>query len=117
MFETRANCQDFVARYKDDGIPYEINSPFCCAKKTNTVLQSKSLEDREIGKQFAPLWRVLADQLKIMFSDGDDEGALKVLHSMPVHKFAASKIEEMVLENSVQTCPFWKRTVVCTYCT
>ena len=39
------------------------------------------------------------------------------LHSMPVHKFSASRIEEMVLENSVQTCPFWKRTVVCIYCT
>ena len=28
VFETRAKCQDFVARYKDDGIPFEIDSPF-----------------------------------------------------------------------------------------
>ena len=62
-FETRAKCQDFVARYKDDRIPHEINSPFCCARTTITVRQSKSIEDREIGKQFAPLWRKLADQL------------------------------------------------------
>ena len=75
VFETRAKCQDFVARYKDDGIPYEINSPFCCAKTTITVCQSKSIEDREIGKQFALLWRELADQLKLLFPDGDDEGA------------------------------------------
>ena len=26
--------------------------------------QCRSIEDREMGKQFAPLWRVLADQLK-----------------------------------------------------
>ena len=57
VFETRAKCQDFVARYKDDGIPYEIDSPFCCANTTITVRQSKSIEDREIGKQFALLWR------------------------------------------------------------
>ena len=33
------------------------------------------MEDREIGKQFAPLWRELTDQLKVIFPDGDDEGA------------------------------------------
>ena len=65
-------CQDFVARKR------EIGSPYCCAKTTISVRQSKSLEDREIGKQFAPLWRVLAEQLKILFLDGDDEGAFIV---------------------------------------
>ena len=40
--------------------------------------QSKSLEDREIGQQHAPLWRVLAEQLKILFPDGDGEGAFIV---------------------------------------
>ena len=78
VFEIRAKCQDFVARYKDDGIAYEIDSPFCCAKTTISVRQSKSLEDREIGKQFAPLWRVLVEQLKILVPDGDDEGAFIV---------------------------------------
>ena len=32
VFETRAKCQDFVARYKDGGILYEFDSPFCNAK-------------------------------------------------------------------------------------
>ena len=63
-----------LARKKDDGSPNEINSPFCCAKSTTPVRQSKSLEDRETGKQFAPLWRVLADHLKILFPDGDGAG-------------------------------------------
>ena len=55
VFETRAKCQDFVARYKDDGIPYEIDSPFCSVKTTIAVRQSRSIEDRDIGKQCAPL--------------------------------------------------------------
>ena len=75
---SRAKCQDFVAQYKDDGISFEINSPFCCVKTTITVRQSKSIEDRESGKEFAPLWRELADQLKSLFPDGDDEGAFIV---------------------------------------
>ena len=62
---------DLVARYRDDGITNEIDSPFCNTKTVISVRQSKSLEDREIGKQFAPLWKVLAEQLKILFPEGD----------------------------------------------
>ena len=75
VFESRAKCQDFVVRDKEDGIPYEIDSPVCRVKTTITVRQSKSIEDREVGKQFAPLWRELADQLEILFPNTDDEGA------------------------------------------
>ena len=78
VFESRSKSQDFVARYKDDGIPYEIDSPFCSIKTTIAVRQSRSIEDREIEKQFAPLWRVLTDQLKLLFHDGDDKGAFIV---------------------------------------
>ena len=78
MFETRAKCQDFVARYRDDGIPDEIDSPFCNSKTNIAVCQSKSLEDREIGKQFPPLWGVLAAKLKVLFPDGDDTGTFIV---------------------------------------
>ena len=74
VFETRSKCQDFGVRFQDDGIPYAIYSPFCCANSTITVRQSRSIEDRAIGKQFAPLWRDLADQLRILFPDGNDEG-------------------------------------------
>ena len=88
VFETRAKCQDFVARYKDDCIPYAIDSPFCCTNTNITVRQSKSIEDREIGKQFAPLWRELADQLKVLFLDRDDEGAPSHLRF-----FAAWRVE------------------------
>ena len=78
VFETRAKCQDLVARKKDDGIPYEINSPFCCAKTTFVVRQSTSIEDREVGSQFAPLWSALAEHLEILFPDGDNGGAFIV---------------------------------------
>ena len=83
VFETRAKCQDFVDRCKDDGIPFAIDSPFCC---TNTN------EDREIGNLFAPLRRELSDQLKLLFLDGDDEWML-------AHKSSASKIAETGSEN------------------
>ena len=55
VFETRAECQDFVARYKDDGIPYEIDSPLCNGRTNITVRQSKSLEDdlRLFGQFFS----------------------------------------------------------------
>ena len=74
VFETRGKCQDFVVRYKDDGIPYSINNPFCCANTTITERQSRSIEERDVGKQFKPLWKELADQLKVLFPNADDEG-------------------------------------------
>ena len=47
--------------------------------RTNiTVRQSKSLEDREIGKQFAPLWKALSTMLLELFPEGDDAGAFIV---------------------------------------
>ena len=52
-----------------------LTSPFCNTKTTITVRQSKTIEDREIGKQFAPSWRELADQLEILFPNRDDDGA------------------------------------------
>ena len=67
-------CQDFIVRYEDDGFPSTINSPFCCANTTITVRQSRTIEEREIGKQFMPLWKELADQLKVLFSGADDKG-------------------------------------------
>ena len=33
------------------------------------------MKTERLGKQFAPLWRELADQLKVLFPDGDGEGA------------------------------------------
>ena len=75
VFESRAKCQDFVVRCKDNDILHEIDSPFCNTKTTITVRQSKTIEHREIGKQFAPFWRELAGQLEILFPNRDDEGA------------------------------------------
>ena len=65
VFETRAKCQDFM-------------TPFCNVTTNIAVHQSKSLEDREIGKRFAPLWRVLAEKLEALFPDGDDTGSFIV---------------------------------------
>ena len=67
-----------MARYKDDGVPYEVNSPFCQSRTNITVRQSKSLEDREMEKHFAPLWRVLTNKIEALFRDGDDTGSFIV---------------------------------------
>ena len=95
-----------MARYKDDGIPCEIDSPFFCAQTTITVHQSKSLEDQEIGKQFAPLWRG-GRQINSKFSSLMEmmKVPLLSLHSVPVHKFSVLRIEEMVLEHQCSNWP------------
>ena len=75
VFETRTKCQDFTARYKDDGIPYAINSHLCCTNQISLSANPNQLKTERLEKQFAPLWRELADQLNVLFPDGDDEGA------------------------------------------
>ena len=68
-----------MARYKDDGISsYEVDCPFCQSRTNIAVRKSKSLEDWEIGKQFAPLWNALAEQLKVLFPEGNDTGTFIV---------------------------------------
>ena len=92
--ETRGKCQDFVARYKVDGIPYAINSPFCCTSSTISVRQSRSIEDREIGKQFVPVWN-----FKFSFLMEMTKVFLSSQRSVFVHKSSVSKIKETELEN------------------
>ena len=48
------------------------------APKNIAVRLSKSLEDREVGKQFAPVWKVLAEKLEVLFLEKDDTGAFIV---------------------------------------
>ena len=96
VFEPRSKCQDFVARYQDYGIPYEIDSPFCCIK-TSSLLSANpdQLRTGRSESNFAPLWRVLADQLKIF----------SLMEMTPVHKSSALKIEETGLENLCSNLP------------
>ena len=62
-FET-ATCQDFVARLKGDGR----------TSAAILVRQSKSPEDREIGRRFKPLWEVLAPEQQEIFPNRDAKG-------------------------------------------
>ena len=72
---------------------------------------------REIGKQFAPLWRLLAEQLKF-FPDGDDEAAFIVpAHDARSQVLSIKDRSNGVGKPCVQTCSFRKRTVVCSCCT
>ena len=63
---------------------HEVDSPFCQSRTNIAVCQSKSLEDREIGKQFAPLWEILAAKLKVLFPEGDGTGAF-IVPALDVH--------------------------------
>ena len=67
-----------MTRYKDDGIPCEIDTFLCTSKTTILVRHSRSIEDRETGKQFMPLWRGLAEELRILFPEGDAKGSFVV---------------------------------------
>ena len=60
-----------------DGIPNEVGSPFCNAKTNIAVRQSKSLEDREIGKQFAPV-ESFGRKAQSSLPEGDDAGTFIV---------------------------------------
>ena len=62
VFETRAKRQEFVARFRDVGLPYSVDSPFCNITSAILVRQSRSPEDREIARRFAPLWKVLSQE-------------------------------------------------------
>ena len=42
------------------------------------VRQSKSQDDREIGKRFAPLWNALSKNLQELFPESDIEGTFIV---------------------------------------
>ena len=48
-----------------------VDSPFWKSSANITVRQSDLLEDREIGKRFAPLWRVLSTKLQEIFLERD----------------------------------------------
>ena len=73
VFVTRAKCQDFVVRFKDDGLPYMVNGPPGNATSKILVRQSRSPELREISRRFAPLWKVLAAKLRESFPERDTE--------------------------------------------
>ena len=63
-----------MERYKDDGIPYEVDSPSCNISTTIFVRRSKSAEDREIGRRFVPLWEALSTKLQEIFPARDAKG-------------------------------------------
>ena len=74
VFETRAKCQDFGARYKDDCIPMKLTVPSAAPIQLSL---SATPDHLNTGKSESNLhlWRAMADKLKILFTDGDDEGA------------------------------------------
>ena len=104
VFETRSKCQDFMARYEDDGIAYEIDSPFCSVKTTVTVRQSKSLEDWELVSNLRPCgerWLISSKFSSLMMM----KVHLSSQRSTPAHKSSALRIEETGFENLCSNLP------------
>ena len=92
-----AKCQDFVARYTDDGVRSEVDSPICNTSTKILVRQSKSPEDREIGRRFAPLWEVFVPKLQ-EFSLNEMSKVLSLSpHLTSAHKSIAFSIAEIEL--------------------
>ena len=67
-----SRCQEFVATHRDDGLFVQLTVPFL------HECQSESPEDREIGRRFALLWKVLAPKFQAIFFVCDDKGNLVV---------------------------------------
>ena len=116
-FETTAKSQDFVVRYKDVGIPYEIDSSFCNVKQ---LLLSANPNHLKTGRSESNLrlcgecWQnsskfsSLKEMMKV-----DDEGAFIV----PAHDARSQVLSIKDRRNGVgkpvfKTCTFWKWTVV-----
>ena len=86
--------------------PGQLTVPSAAPRQISLSVNPNFFEDRDIGNQFAPLWRELAAQLKIIFPDGDDEGAFIVQALDACHKSLASRIEETASGNLCSNlCP------------
>ena len=58
--------------------PMKLTVPFCCAKTAITVRQSNHLKTWRSESNLRLCGECWAEQLKILFPDGDDEGAFIV---------------------------------------
>ena len=59
VFETRAKCQDFVARHNDDGVPYEVDSSFCNIKAQYWCVNPSHQKTEKLGDvlhRFGKFW-------------------------------------------------------------
>ena len=84
VLNTRALCQDLVARFKDDGLPYSVSSPFCIATSTMLVRQSRFQEWQD-------QLEVFAKPLKENFLEEDTEGT----HVVPTIDFRAQSSQRV----------------------
>ena len=114
VFETRTKYQDFVARYKDDGIPTKLTVHFATSQLVSRSVSPNHVKNGKSENILRLCGKFSTDNSKF-------SSLKKMAHSLslrltPVHKFLASRIEETAWKPSVQTCSIWKRTGVCSQC-
>ena len=105
VFEIRAKCQDFVARYKDDGIPMRLTVLFAASKQQllsanpDQVRTERSASNLHLCGAF---WQIsskfssMVEMTKVLLSSHC---------STPAHKSSALRIEETGLENLCSNLP------------
>ena len=91
---------------------YEADSPFCHSSTKILVCRSKSLEDREIGRRFAPLWAVLVLKLQEIFLERGGKGTF-IVPALDVRARILIIFDRSngVWVTGVQTCTTWTRPV------
>ena len=99
VFDTRAKCQDFVARYRDDGIPTQSIVPSAAPIQISLSANPNQLKTERLENNLCLCGENWLTNSK--FSSPMD--MIKVhsssQRSMRAHMPSASKIEETVLEN------------------
>ena len=102
VFETRAKCQDFVARYKDDGIPTKSTVHFATSKPISQSASPSHLKTRKSENDLRLCGK--------FWQQSSKNSLQKEMIQAPCSQFQGSQKRRG--ETSVQTCSTWKRTVV-----
>ena len=77
VFETRAKCQDLVARYKDDGIPTKLIVHFVKAEPVSLSANPNLLKTEKSEDNLRALWENFVHKGTSSFPEGDDTGAFR----------------------------------------
>ena len=105
VFETRAKCQDFVSRCRDDGIPMKLtvlsSTPKQLSRSANLSHVKTGVSERHL-RLCGECWPNSSRFSSLMVMAKVPSLSL---HSTPVHKFSASRIEETAWANQFSNLP------------
>ena len=104
VFETRAKCQDFVARCKDDGILVKLTVlPAAKKKQLSRFANPNHLKTGRSGSNLRLCGECWTNSSKFSSLMEMTKVHLLSQRSTPAHKFSASRIAATAWEKTVQT--------------